>query len=96
MHVPGTARCIPELRHKRPCVASCYRRGMSQQVTLRLPEDLVAFMDAQVQNGRAESRAAVVVAAMERERRREVALRDALILAAGAYWDADEFDDLDG
>lgn len=55
---------------------------MSQQVTVRLPEELVAFMDRQVHDGRATSRAAVVAAAIERERRREIGERDAAILAA--------------
>ena len=66
---------------------------MSQQVTLRLPEELVAFIDAQVHDGRASSRAAVVAAAVERERRRDLAERDAVILAA-AQGDGDGFDDL--
>ncbi len=68
---------------------------MSQQVTVRLPEELVAFIDAQVHDGRASSRAAVVAAAVERERRRQLAERDAAILAAArAHGDVDGFDDL--
>ncbi len=66
---------------------------MSQQVTVRLPEELVAFMDRQVHEGRAASRAAVVAAAIERERRREIGERDAAILAAGGG-DDDGFDAL--
>ena len=66
---------------------------MSQQVTVRLPEELVAFIDAQVHDGRATSRAAVVAAAVERERRRDLAERDVAILAA-AEGDEDGFDDL--
>ncbi|MFN0027353.1 MAG: YlcI/YnfO family protein [Acidimicrobiales bacterium] len=66
---------------------------MSQQVTVRLPEELVAFMDRQVRAGRAVSRAAVVAAAIERERRREIGERDAAILAAAGA-DGDGFDDL--
>ena len=55
---------------------------MSRQVTVRLHEDLVAFIDRQVQEGRAVSRAAVVAVAIDRERRREIGERDAAILAA--------------
>ena len=54
---------------------------MSRQLTVRLPDDLVAFIDARIEQGRASSRAAVVAAAIERERRRDIAERDAAILA---------------
>lgn len=47
---------------------------------MRRPDDLVAFIDERVARGQAGSRAAVVTAAIERERRREVAERDAAIL----------------
>lgn len=56
---------------------------MSQQIAVRLPEDLVEFVDGQVRAGTEPSRAAVVTKALERERRRAVAARDASILAAG-------------
>jgi Arc/MetJ-type ribon-helix-helix transcriptional regulator len=54
---------------------------MSKQIAVRLPDDVVAFLDEQVADGKAKSRAAVVGRALERERRREVAARDAAILA---------------
>ena len=57
---------------------------MSTQIAVRLPEDLVAFIDKLVADGRAPSRAAVVSRALHRELRREVAARDAAILAATA------------
>jgi Arc/MetJ-type ribon-helix-helix transcriptional regulator len=63
---------------------------MSIQVAVRLPEDLVRFIDRLVADGRASSRAAVVAQALQRERRREVAARDAAILASAGP------DDLDG
>ena len=66
---------------------------MSQQVTVRLPEELVAFVDRQVLDGRAASRAAVVTGALERERRREIGERDAAILAAAGR-DEDDLDEL--
>jgi Arc/MetJ-type ribon-helix-helix transcriptional regulator len=54
---------------------------MSTQIAVRLPDDLVAFVDDLVRHGDAASRAAVVSRALERERRRNVAERDAAILA---------------
>jgi Arc/MetJ-type ribon-helix-helix transcriptional regulator len=54
---------------------------MSIQIAVRLPDDLVAFIDDLVTRGDATSRAAVVSRALERERRRRVAERDAAILA---------------
>lgn len=55
---------------------------MSKQIAVRLPDDLVEFVDSVVQTGSERSRAAVVTRALERERRRTVAARDAEILAA--------------
>lgn len=54
---------------------------MTKQIALRLPEELVAFVDERVADGTARSRASVVAGALERERRRSVAERDAAILA---------------
>lgn len=56
---------------------------MSRQIAVRLPEDLVDFVDRLVAAGEAKSRAAVVSRALQRERRREVALNDLHILANG-------------
>ncbi|MGY1680646.1 ribbon-helix-helix domain-containing protein [Geodermatophilus sp. SYSU D01176] len=64
--------------------------GASTQIAVRLPEELVEFIDRLVSEGRAPSRAAVVTQALQRERRREIAARDAAILAAAA-----KDDDLD-
>jgi Arc/MetJ-type ribon-helix-helix transcriptional regulator len=55
---------------------------MSKQIAVRLPDDLVAFVDGLVDSGAGGSRAAVVTRALERERRRVIAARDAEILAA--------------
>ena len=55
---------------------------MSKQIAVRLPDDLVDFLDEVVGSGQAGSRAAVVTRALKRERRRMVAMRDAQILAA--------------
>jgi Arc/MetJ-type ribon-helix-helix transcriptional regulator len=64
---------------------------MSKQITVRLPDELVDFMDQLVAADKASSRASVVTRAMERERRRELAARDLAILTE--YGD---YDDLDG
>ncbi|HET8587961.1 MAG TPA: YlcI/YnfO family protein, partial [Candidatus Limnocylindria bacterium] len=55
---------------------------MSKQIAVRLADDLVEFVDDVVGSGKERSRAAVVARALERERRRMVAARDAEILAA--------------
>ncbi|SFA82989.1 hypothetical protein SAMN05216266_101696 [Amycolatopsis marina] len=54
---------------------------MSKQIAVRLPDDLVEFIDRAVEHGTATSRAALVAQAVERERRRTVAARDAAILS---------------
>lgn len=54
---------------------------MSKQIAVRLPDDIVDFVDALVRGGRADSRAHVVRRALQRERRRAVAAHDAAILA---------------
>lgn len=65
----------------RAAIPIWYRGGMSKQIAVRLPDDLVDFVDALVREGKADSRAIVVRRALERERRRAIALRDAAILA---------------
>lgn len=63
---------------------------MSKQIAVRLPDDIVEFVDGLVTEGQAKSRAVVVNRALERERRRAVAARDAAILShAGADPDMD-------
>jgi len=54
---------------------------MSKQIAVRLPDDLVEFVDGAVAAGEVRSRAAMVMRALERERRRAVSERDAEILA---------------
>lgn len=62
-------------------VANRYRSGMSKQIAVRLPDELVEFVDGIVGNGEEPSRAAVVTRALERDRRRVTAERDAAIFA---------------
>lgn len=64
---------------------------MTIQIAVRLPDDMVEFLDAAVAEGRASSRAAVISSALEREMRRLLAERDAETLAANP-----RDDDLDG
>jgi Arc/MetJ-type ribon-helix-helix transcriptional regulator len=54
---------------------------MSKQIAVRLPDELVEFVDGVVISGAGDSRASVVRRALERERRRMLAERDAEILA---------------
>ena len=64
---------------------------MSTQIAIRLPDDMVAFLDKAVAAGNAPSRAALVARAVEREMRRQVAEQDAAILRErGAADDLDE------
>lgn len=69
-----------------------YRSGMPKQIAVRLPDPLIEFIDEEVGSGKAPSRAAVVKRALERERRRAMAERDAEILAeAGPDADLEDF-----
>ena len=65
---------------------------MSTQIAVRLPDELVAFLDRSVASGKAASRAALVASAVEREMRRLAAEQDAQILRS--HGSADELDDL--
>jgi Arc/MetJ-type ribon-helix-helix transcriptional regulator len=63
---------------------------MTVQITVRLPDDLVAFVDALVTDGAVRSRADAVARALARERRRQAALVDVAILRrAGGDTDLD-------
>ena len=53
---------------------------MSKQIAVRLPDDLVTFLDRAVANGSAKSRAALITRALARERRRAAAERDVELL----------------
>ncbi|QHO91999.1 hypothetical protein CWT12_12685 [Actinomyces sp. 432] len=64
---------------------------MSTQITVRLPDDVVAFLNDAVSAGEETSRAALVTKALQREIRRWAALRDAeLLRGKGAADDLDE------
>ncbi len=65
---------------------------VSTQIAVRLPEEMVAFLDKAVAEGKATSRAALVSAALEREMRRQAAEADAAILRRRGA--ADDLDSL--
>jgi Arc/MetJ-type ribon-helix-helix transcriptional regulator len=69
---------------------------MTVQITVRLPDELVAFVDAEVARGAATSRAEAVAKALVRERRRRRALEDVAILQAEAAGGLGADPDLDG
>ncbi|SDY39172.1 hypothetical protein SAMN05428934_101592 [Tessaracoccus flavus] len=66
--------------------------GMTVQIAIRLPDDVVAFLDTSVTVGNAPSRVALVACAVERDMRRQVAEHDAAILRERGT--ADELDEL--
>lgn len=65
---------------------------VSTQIAVRLPDEMVAFLDRAVASGQAPSRAAVVASALEREMRRAVAEQDARLLRE--HGPADDLDDV--
>lgn len=68
---------------------------MTTQIAIRLPDEVVQFVDSQVSLGAAKSRADFIWTAIRREQRRLVADADAAIYAAmGA--DDEEFAGLAG
>jgi Arc/MetJ-type ribon-helix-helix transcriptional regulator len=64
---------------------------MSTQIAVRLPDDIVRFVDQLVERGRGSSRAAIIARALDRERRHETAVQDAVIYAQAGE-DADMVD----
>jgi Arc/MetJ-type ribon-helix-helix transcriptional regulator len=66
---------------------------VSKQIAVRLPDDVVEFIDGEVRERHVASRAAFVQVALERERRRVIAARDAALLSKQAG-DIEGFDSL--
>lgn len=75
------------------CIPFRYHRLVSKQIAVRLPDDVVDFIDRQVDQRHVKSRATFVLKALEREQRRLIAARDAEILAEGTTA-TDDFDAL--
>lgn len=65
---------------------------MTKQIAVRLPNELVEFIDSLVSKGKAPSRAAVVARALAHEKRRINALKDVEILSRSPV--ADDLDEL--
>jgi predicted transcriptional regulator len=55
---------------------------MSTQIAVRLPDELVSYVDELVAAGMAPSRAAIITRALEQQRRRNQQEQDARIYAA--------------
>ncbi len=53
---------------------------MTKRITVRLPKEIVDFVDGLMSEGEAKSRAVVVSQALERECRRVIATRDVALL----------------
>lgn len=66
---------------------------MTKQIAVRLPDELVDYIDSAVRSGHARSRADLVSRALDRERRQAMAERDVEILRSASA-DRDEFDGL--
>jgi len=64
------------------CIPCWYDAGMSVQMTIRVDDDLAAFIDQAVKAGKG-SRADVINHAIKREIRRRAAEHDAQIYASG-------------
>jgi Arc/MetJ-type ribon-helix-helix transcriptional regulator len=69
-----------------------YDNGMSVQLTVRIPDELAGFVDQDVAEGRAVSRADAIAKALAREQRRRAAERDVELLLAHRG----KLDDLEG
>lgn len=67
---------------------------MTTQITIRLDDEAVAFIDRLVSEGREKSRASVVSRALRRARQEEQAARDVEILLSIAGTDPDDLDAL--
>jgi Arc/MetJ-type ribon-helix-helix transcriptional regulator len=67
---------------------------MTTQIAVRLPDEVVAFLDAEVEAGRARSRADLIGRALQRELRRRRAADDVARILAADDLDVAEFDAL--
>lgn len=74
------------------CIPKRYRRGISTQIAVRLPDDLVAYVDQAVAEGRVKSRAEFVTRLIARDAQRRRAEEDLQrLIEAGALDDVDAF-----
>lgn len=74
------------------CIPKRYHEEMSTQIAVRLPDDLVAYVDQAVAEGRVKSRAELVTRLIARDARRRRAEEDLQrLIEAGALDDVDAF-----
>ena len=72
------------------CIPKRYHTGMSTQIAVRLPDELVAYVDQAVASGRVKSRAELVSRLIARDARRQRAEEDLQrLIEAGALEDDD-------
>ncbi len=70
------------MRRRYPrCIPKRYRDGVSTQIAVRLPDELVAYVGRAVAEGRVRSRAELVARLIERDARRQRAEEDLTVLA---------------
>lgn len=67
---------------------------MSSLISLRLPDELLQFVESEVGSGAEQNRSAVIVRALWRELRRRKAEQDVVILKSAETLDSDSFDAL--
>lgn len=72
------------------CIPERYHEAMSKQIAVRLPDDVVDYLDELVAAGAVESRAAAVKVALERDRRRRLADADILAIQRARHDDLDD------
>lgn len=72
------------------CIPERYRDVMSKQIAVRLPDDVVDYLDELVAAGTLESRAAAVKVALERDRHRRLAEADILAIQRARHDDLDD------
>jgi Arc/MetJ-type ribon-helix-helix transcriptional regulator len=67
---------------------------MSTQIAVRLPDEVVKFLDAEVDAGRGRSRADLIARAFQREVRRAKAIEELVLLVRSRPVQLGEFDEL--
>lgn len=61
--------------------------GVSTQIAVRLPDEVVEYLDAQVRSGRAKSRAELITRLIGREQRRDRSVADLDRITAAGHHD---------
>jgi len=85
---------VPFLASCPHCIPKWYHRFVSTQIAVRLPDELVAYVDDAVAAGRVKSRAELVARLIERDARRQRAEDDLQRLAERGALDDPELLDI--